>query len=331
MTDTHSGEATSAHFERDAVTNAKPNTSISSLTPTEFENLTYDTLRAVGLKNLVWRTPGADGGRDIEGHSFIVDLTGHETKLKWYAECKHYQSSIDWPTVWRKISYADGNGADVFLLSTNSNPSPNCESQIALWNSERRRPVIRIWRGYEWKKLISTFSDVALSYGLGNHREPHDAVRPITSVLTKLVHSAYMAQALGQDSTRALEASAALCELISKRLDEIDRFNRFVDVFEPLSLDGYSWVQSGDKAHASASEWDEISLRAVLTYSRYQMHAADMTINEVTGRAIRGVYSGVRKIVSSQNEHDLQVIARWSRLHLLLPDSGQFEVTKYDQ
>jgi hypothetical protein len=36
-----------------------------TLTPTEFENLVFDLLISRGMVNVAWRTPGADGGRDI--------------------------------------------------------------------------------------------------------------------------------------------------------------------------------------------------------------------------------------------------------------------------
>jgi hypothetical protein len=41
--------------------------SLHDLSPRQFENVVYDLVSAAGLRNAVWRTPGADGGRDIEG------------------------------------------------------------------------------------------------------------------------------------------------------------------------------------------------------------------------------------------------------------------------
>jgi hypothetical protein len=96
----------------------------TNLSPYQFENLTYDLLQAAGLKRLVWRTPGSDGGRDIEGLYTAIDFSSYHYTQKWYIECKRYSSSIDWPTVWNKIAYADARKVDFLLLVTNSNPSP---------------------------------------------------------------------------------------------------------------------------------------------------------------------------------------------------------------
>ena len=38
----------------------------AQITPKEFENLCYDLLVKYDFHNLIWRTGGADSGRDIE-------------------------------------------------------------------------------------------------------------------------------------------------------------------------------------------------------------------------------------------------------------------------
>lgn len=137
-----------------------------SLSPDRFENLTFDLLQAAGLKNLVWRTPGADGGRDIEGVFSSVDFSKRHRTEKWYVECKRYSNSIDWPTVWNKISYAESTGADFLLLVTNNNPSPKCETEIENWNNSKKPVLVRIWRGYELEGILRNYPQIASKYGL---------------------------------------------------------------------------------------------------------------------------------------------------------------------
>lgn len=304
---------------------------ISNLTPAQFENLTYDALQALGLKNLVWRTPGADGGRDIEGEWKIVDPTGHETFQKWYIECKRYQASIDWPTVWKKLAHADVQGADIFLLSTNSNPSPDCETEIRQWNADRRRPAVRVWRGYEWSNMLTTFPDIALAYGIGRSPEPHDAVGPISMILTKIVQSAYMAKELGQDFSAALDASAALSELISKRLDELGRFGRFVDEETQNPGMDYPWAKSNDGVSALANDtWDEVSVRAMLSYIRYVAGAVEMNIASATPNNMTVEMTMSKRYCELHNDSEFKTIRRWCRLNIFFSASGAaFEMSKY--
>src|ERR1700737_1902420 len=100
-----------------------------SLTATEFENLTFDLIQEHGLGNLVWRTPGSDGGRDIEGDLPTRDLSGSLTHQRWFVECKRYTSSIDWPTVWNKVSYAENIHADFLLIVTTTTLSPSVKQR----------------------------------------------------------------------------------------------------------------------------------------------------------------------------------------------------------
>jgi restriction endonuclease Mrr len=72
---------------------------IKKLEPRRFENLVFDLVQIIGLENVVWRTPGADGGRDIEGDMEVRDMSGGLVLQKWFVECKRYRASIDWPTV----------------------------------------------------------------------------------------------------------------------------------------------------------------------------------------------------------------------------------------
>jgi Restriction endonuclease len=71
---------------------------LKRLQPEQFENLTYDILLLSGVQNLRWRTPGTDGGRDLEGDLTTVDFSGETVKQRWYIECKRYAQSINWPT-----------------------------------------------------------------------------------------------------------------------------------------------------------------------------------------------------------------------------------------
>src|SRR5687768_1892712 len=92
-------------------------TNIGDVSPSEFENLIYDLVSASGFKNIVWRTPGADGGRDIEATYFQHDAVGEQIEQRWYVECKRYQSSISWPIVYNKLAHADAQSADFLLLA----------------------------------------------------------------------------------------------------------------------------------------------------------------------------------------------------------------------
>lgn len=256
---------------------------ISDLSPTQFENLTLDLVRAVGFRNVVWRTPGADGGRDIQAEENFSDLTGADTKQKWYVECKRYSSSVDWPTLWKKIAYADSHGADFLLLATNSQPSPPCETEIAQWNAKRRRPAIRVWRGYDFPALMRLHENVAVAHGiLESALEDSGLPFEITSVLSKLIQAANGASAFGQNPELPLTAASALSELFHKRVDDLRTYGWF-SLGTPLEdVPDWPWLTlQGDLGKP-----EEVSFRAIVATVRHLLQA-DTLECKVDDRALK--------------------------------------------
>ena len=201
---------------------------ISKLTSTQFENLIYDCIRSVGVRNLVWRTPGSDGGRDIEGQVIVTDLIGVDKVEKWYVECKRYKQSIDWPTIWKKVAYADTQCADVFLLATNSNPSPACENEISSWNNQKRTPTIRMLRGYSLVELLSTKSHISICHGLVDSDISVDKqFLSLARLILGVVQAANSKFTFGFNGSMALEVAAILSELLEQRLSDIASYGRF--------------------------------------------------------------------------------------------------------
>jgi hypothetical protein len=221
------------NFDKNVV--ASPNRSmvdpilqrLLTIDPTQFENLIFECLRAKGMANLVWRTPGADGGRDIEGAVFDRDLAGATDVRRWYVECKRYNSSLDWPTVRGKVAYAESNDADFLLVATTTNPSPQCENEISKWNSAKRRPLIRFWRGYDLPNIIRCLPDVAVMFGLiEDKRKASSSLLPLAEVSTRLAQATYTRYYFNQSDVSSIEAVAAVSELFSVRLKDVLELGR---------------------------------------------------------------------------------------------------------
>jgi hypothetical protein len=73
---------------------------------------------------------------------------------------------LDWPTVRGKIAYAESNDADVLLVATTANPTPQCETEISKWNAAKRGPQIRFWRGYDLPNIVRGVPHIATIFGL---------------------------------------------------------------------------------------------------------------------------------------------------------------------
>lgn len=243
---------------------------VLALHPEQFENLIFHLVQARGLSNAVWRRPGADGGRDIEGITVQSDLSGNTDFKRWYIECKRYNSTLDWPTVRGKLAYAESNDADYLLVATTANPTSQCENEIAKWNKTRRAPQIRFWRGYDIANLVRAVPHIATMYGLIDDQAVASAgLIPLAQVVTRLAQSTY-ASLYFQGSGIAIETVAAVAELFSVRLHDVKEYGHPVPIPFVSAKKLFDWLS----VEAHLSGWEDTSLRAILSFLRHEFRAS---------------------------------------------------------
>lgn len=234
---------------------------LKQLPPTEFEHLTYDILFLSGVQNLRWRTPGADGGRDVEGDVAVVDFSGEAVRQRWYIECKRYAKSINWPTVYDKLTVAINHAADYLLFITTSNFSPQCRDEVQRHN-DKRGVQIRIWPFYYLEQLLTIHGQVAVKYGLARSPQPlHVDFEKVMLELTKLAQSTYAALEFGRASPDRIALIASITELISARIEDSRRYGRFTNRHFKPGRDSYDWCRPFP---LPAINFDATSLRAAL-------------------------------------------------------------------
>jgi len=280
---------------------------LDDLTPREFEHLTYDLAAKAGLRSLVWRTPGSDSGRDIEGVSDTVDWTGAASTAKWYVECKKYSSSISWPVIWTKLAHADAHQADFLLLSTNSNPSPPCETEISNWNRRGRKPQIRVWRSYEFDQMIRRYPAIGQKYGL----LPAVGIissEKLTLLLRNIAQSNESALYFGSDPQAGVSAAASISELISMReaqLRDAQKFLRSEDMTIPPE---WNWLKVEP---ASLPIPDEAGIRAMISYCRYVYRPLSINVKKI-GQHVTLYFNNSRIESSKSVESVLIELANWT-------------------
>jgi hypothetical protein len=241
-------------------------TKLKRLDATVFENLVYDLLTRRGLSNAMWRTPGADGGRDIEGQFVVMDLSGTLRIERWYVECKRYSASIDWPTLSQKLAYAENHHADYLLLCTTATLSNPCRNEIALRDRRGMRPYVRAWEGHDLANLIARDELLSVKYGFAR-TEParHVATLPLLWLAAKSIQDAYGSAAIHGEDRPSLEAAAALAELAVVQAEALVSARSTVFAFVG-TRDGYSWCRCG--AGTDLKAFDRYGLRAVLAVMR---------------------------------------------------------------
>ena len=234
---------------------------LKRLHPEQFENLTYDILLLSGVQNLRWRTPSADGGRDLEGEVSSVDFSGETVKQRWYIECKRYAASVDWPTIYQKLSIAINHQADYLLLVTTANVSVPCRDEIQRHN-EQREVQIRVWPFYYLEQLLTVHGQVAVKYGLVKSPQAlHVDFERIILELNKLAQATHAAVEFGQKSMDRVVLIAVFTELISRRIEDSRKHGRFMTHRFKPDRDTFEWCKPNPLPAAS---FDATSLRAAL-------------------------------------------------------------------
>jgi hypothetical protein len=292
---------------------------LSDLTPTEFENLTLDLVERLGLKNAVWRTPGRDGGRDIQGDVFDEDFSGHTMRTSWYVECKQYESTVSWPVVWEKIAFADSNSADVLHFVTTSTLSPQAIDEVNRWNEKRRQPNIRFWGKQDLINRLDIYPDIKVKYQLVS--TPMQQVAPafveLSKVLLKYSNSLAAHIEFGRPLEKPQTVVCALSELIAARLTQIESAGRIeVEPFK-VKVDGFPWLQ-GAEALVEAGA-DRFSARAVLAMIFDCSSGNSLSIERIANaRKIKVPLS----VDIPGLEKDLETVGSWGHVKLSRLDAG---------
>jgi hypothetical protein len=294
---------------------------LKKFSPQTFEQLAFDLATSIGLRNGVWRTPGADGGRDIEGDYVAVDMTGAVSVQRWYIECKRYAGSVDWPTVHNKVAYAQNHGADFLLLVTTGMLSPQCKSEVATHNARRAAPQIRMWDGTVLAEVVSSQAGLLVKYGLSApHKSLVPAFVPLSLAVTRAIESAYGEASKGNASP-SLEFSAAAAELLWVRVKEasaeLPQHGTEID----KAVDMYDWTKLVPPCDLRG--FDRYGFRAILTALRYVTRASTVTLmsDSSAARRLRATANGGRWPLSQNVVREIfGAFSLWSQAKIAFRD-----------
>lgn len=279
-----------------------------SLTPQLFESMTFDIVTTLGLRNAVWRTPGSDAGRDIEGDYFISDLSGQYQAQKWYIECKRYTKSVSWPTVWEKIAYAQTHDADILLIVTASSLSPQAVDQVNTWNRTNKKPLIRFWGATEIISKLNIYPQIAKKYGLKSIVEIRsDIFLPSMDLLMRITNSLY--PDVERISNRRISLIHSVSELISIRMLDVKEGDTFF--FQGHEDDDYFDWCSNYKSYLA--KFDKYATRALLAYIYFTMREYPVLSQNLTLDLKIGL---PRDLIESEENH-IRIISYLSNFNLI--------------
>lgn len=272
---------------------------LKKLDPTDFENLVFDLLMLKGLQNVRWRTPGSDGGRDIEANEVYIDIANTQVVRRWYVECKKYSNSVDWPTIFSKIAYAESQRADYLLMCTSAKFTPSAITQMEQWNLRRGSVQVRLWPGHEIEHHIKPFFDLRAKYGIDPAPTPQgDKLAELALAVSKSIQT-YYGKLIFADAAvdPMVTAAQAISLLIRQRLEDLERFGS-----ARTSLIDIRTVPDYPVTSATACRMDHYAYVALLAYHyAVSLEAFDIEVISEQSCRIRLSQRGFERFCQYQN------------------------------
>jgi HJR/Mrr/RecB family endonuclease len=197
-----------------------------NLSPTQFEQMTYDLLVAMGFKNVSWLGGPADAGRDIEAHLPQEDPDGRLRLERWAVQCKRYAKRTSSEVVREAVGASLGYPVDVFLLVVSARLTASAKRQLEATN-QGSKTRFKVWERHDLISLLEQHPQVAAKYF---------PATPPTEITPRLSHRLLVvddAIATGSSLKRIIESTKGVRDSIAlarpKDLDyaSLDSFKEF--------------------------------------------------------------------------------------------------------
>lgn len=144
------------------------------LSPTDFEEFSFDLLSESGFFNVDWRkgTPlpasPSDRGRDLEALKTSRDIDGHEYEETWFVDCKHYKRGVPPDALQGTLAWATAERPAVVLFIASGYLTNGAKDWIADYQRTHRPPFrIRVWEKPQLLRLVEKNLDLAFRHDVG--------------------------------------------------------------------------------------------------------------------------------------------------------------------
>jgi len=141
----------------------------------DFQNLVYELLKALGFTQIKQRGSGPDGGRDLEAYYTYRRPNGDQNKVKCWIQCKKQAAGVSFSQIHEDITRASSQKIDEFYIISNFDTTPDCKDEIERGQGSWSCKIID-WTGLKFQDILFSYPDICKYYF------PDEEVPPITNV-----------------------------------------------------------------------------------------------------------------------------------------------------
>jgi len=145
----------------------------NNLSDSDFEELTYDLLAAIGFVNLSWRRgsglsgASADQGRDIVAQERRVGPDGREHFETWFIQCKHYVRGVPPEKLEGALAWSSAERPNTLLFAVSNFLSNPAKAYLENYERNNRPPFrLKIWERKDFERLLSSHPALIRKYQL---------------------------------------------------------------------------------------------------------------------------------------------------------------------
>ncbi|MEE9129245.1 MAG: restriction endonuclease [Phycisphaerales bacterium] len=143
------------------------------LSDSDFEELTYDLLDALGFVNLSWRRGSglggacADQGRDIVAQWLQTEPDGSQNLKTWFVQCKHYVRGVPPEKLDGALAWSIAERPDVLLFAVSNFLSNPAKTHLESYQRNNRPAFgLRLWERKNFERLLSSYPTLIRKYQL---------------------------------------------------------------------------------------------------------------------------------------------------------------------
>lgn len=148
---------------------------INNLEFSNFQNLVYELLKALGFGEISQRGGGADGGRDLEAYYTYRRPNGDEFKAKCWFQCKKQASGVSFNQIHEDIARASNHKVDEYYILSNFDTTPDCKDELERGKSTWFCKIID-WTGLKFQDILFNNPNIC------NYYFSDEEVPPVTNV-----------------------------------------------------------------------------------------------------------------------------------------------------
>ena len=145
----------------------------NNLSDSDFEELTYDLLAAIGFVNLSWRRgsglggASADQGRDIVAQERRVGPDGSEHFETWFVQCKNYIRGVPPEKLEGALAWSAAERPNTLLFAVSNFLSNPAKTYLENYECNNRPSFrLRIWERKDFERLLSSHPALIRKYQL---------------------------------------------------------------------------------------------------------------------------------------------------------------------